>query len=91
MIAKLTNEQIAALRAGPPGEECVLVDEQSGKEYVLFDKAAYERWIERQIDEALEQVDRGEVEEWEIDSIKEEGLQRLDARRPINSEQRRMQ
>lgn len=78
MTIKLTAEQRAAMDSAGKHEPVVVLDEQTGREYVLFDRQAYDRWLAGEIDKALAEVDRGETEPWETESIKEAGRQELE-------------
>jgi len=88
MSCHITNEQRDALQANP-GEAVKLHDEKTGRVYLLVGEDAmpvfWEGYIQREVQRGLEAADRGEVEDWELESIKVEGqqlLQRDVAREP---------
>jgi hypothetical protein len=61
MTVKLTSEQREAIASSFGTEPLVLVDEQSGREYVLLEKQTYNDWLVQEIDSALKDVDAGRV------------------------------
>jgi len=85
MIAKLTQEQIAAINAVPPHENVELIDEDSQKSYILFDKAAYEAWVDQKLQEAFDDIDAGRVEPWDIERIKSDARARATQRQNTGS------
>lgn len=48
-------------------------------------KLTDEQYIQREVKKGLEAIDRGEVEDWEIESIKSEGRQIFENRRSQTS------
>jgi hypothetical protein len=72
MSAELTSDQILAMDGLAPGESLVLVDSRSQKEYVLFDKDAYDHWIAQQVNIALDEADAEPDVELDIEAIKRE-------------------
>ena len=76
MIAKLTDDQIAAMDSLPPGEPLELIDEGNQRSYILFDKEAYEAWVDSKLQEAFDAIDRGQVEPWDLEKMKRECLER---------------
>jgi hypothetical protein len=81
MIAKLTEEQRQALQANPE-RPLRVEDEQTRRIYLVVAEDAlptlWQDYIDREVRKGLDAIDRGEVEEWDIESIKSE------ARRIIN-------
>jgi len=84
MTAKLTEEQRLALEANP-GEPLRVEDAETHKVYLLVSEESlptlWEDYIQREVKKGLEAIDRGEVEEWEVQSIKSEGRRILEQRR----------
>ena len=80
MIPKLTDEQRLALEANPGRPLCV-EDEQTQKVYLVMSEEAlptlWDDYIRREVKKGLDAIDRGEVEDWDIESIKAEGRQIL--------------
>ncbi|MGO8745042.1 MAG: hypothetical protein ACLQNE_03540 [Thermoguttaceae bacterium] len=81
MIAKLTEEQRQALLANPE-RPLRVEDEQTRRIYLVVAEDAlptlWQDYIDREVRKGLDAIDRGEVEEWDVESIKSE------ARRIIN-------
>ena len=88
MIPKLTDEQRVALEANP-GKPLRVEDGQTHKIYLVLSEESlptlWEDYIRREVAKGLAAADRGDVEEWDIESIKSEGRQILEGRRPRNS------
>lgn len=80
MIAKLTEEQRQALQADPK-KPLRVEDEQTRKVYLVVAEEAlptlWQDYIEREVRKGLDAADRGEVEDWDVESIKSEGRQIL--------------
>jgi hypothetical protein len=81
MTPKLTEEQRKALHQSP-GRPVRVEDEQTHKTYLLVGEDAlgslWEDYIHREVQKGLEAADRGEVEPWEIESLKAEGRRILE-------------
>lgn len=81
MIAKLTQEQRRALQADPK-KPLRMEDEETHKVYLVVAEEAlptfWQDYIDREVRKGLEAVDRGEVEDWDIESIKSEGREILE-------------
>ena len=88
MTPKLTDEQRAALAANP-GQPLRVEDGETHKVYVVVSEESlptlWEDYIRREVAQGLAAADRGEVEDWDVDSIKSEGRQILEGQRPRNS------
>ena len=73
MTIKLTNEQRLALEANP-GEPLRIEDEQTRKVYLVMSEEAmpplWDGYICREVKRGLDAIQRGEVEDWDIESIK---------------------
>ncbi len=83
MIAKLTDEQRQALQANPE-RPLRIEDEETRKVYLVIAEEAlptlWQDYIDREVRKGLEAADRGDVEEWDIESIKSEARQILEQR-----------
>ena len=83
MTPKLTDEQRQALEANP-AVPLRVEDEQTHKVYLVVGEEAlpalWADYIHREVAKGLVAIDRGEVEDWEIESIKSEGRQVLEER-----------
>ncbi len=81
MTPKLTDEKRLALQANP-GKPLRLEDEQTQKVYLVMSEetlpALWEDITRCEVKKGLDAIDRGEVEDWEIESIKAEGHQILE-------------
>ncbi len=81
MTPKLTDEQRQALQANPDVPLRV-EDEQTHKVYLVVGEEAlptlWEDYIDREVRKGLAAIDRGEVEDWDVESIKSEGRQVLE-------------
>ena len=88
MIAKLTAEQRQALQANPQ-KPLRVEDEETRKVYLVVAEEAlptlWEDYIDREVRKWLDAADRGEVEDWDIESIKSEARQILAQRSPPTS------
>lgn len=88
MTPKLSDEQRQALQEHPD-KPLRVVDQQTRKVYLMVSEEAlptlWEGYIQREVKRGLEALDRGEVEDWEIDSIKVEGRQILGEHCPKTS------
>jgi hypothetical protein len=73
MTPKLTDEQRQALKANP-GAPLRVEDEQTHQVYLVVSEEAlptlWEDYIHREVKKGLAAIDRGEVEEWDVVSIK---------------------
>ncbi len=75
MIAKLTEQQRQALQANPERPLRVEDDETHRVYLVVAEEALPTLWqdyIDREVKKGLEAADRGEIEDWEVESIKSE-------------------
>jgi hypothetical protein len=83
MTPKLTDEQRLALEANP-GTPVHVEDPRTHKIYVVLGEESlptlWEDYIRREVEKGLAAADRGEVEEWEVESIKSEARRILDKR-----------
>jgi len=83
MIAKLTEQQRQALQADPE-KPLRVEDDQTHKVYLVVAEEAlptlWQDYIDREVKKGLEAVDRGEIEDWDIESIKCEARQILGLR-----------
>ncbi|HUT09147.1 MAG TPA: hypothetical protein VMY42_01500 [Thermoguttaceae bacterium] len=83
MTPHLTTEQREAIRANPH-EPLRVEDAQTHKVYLLVAEEAlptlWDDYIRREVRKGLDAIDRGEFEDWEIESIKAEGRQILEQR-----------
>jgi hypothetical protein len=81
MIAKLTKQQRQALQANPQ-KPLRVEDDETHKVYLVVAEEAlptlWQDYIDREVKKGLEAVDRGEVEDWDIESIKSEARQILE-------------
>jgi hypothetical protein len=81
MVVKLTDEQRRALQANPE-KPLRLEDEQTHLVYLMVAEEAlptlWQDYIDREVRKGLVAADRGELDEWDIDSIKSEGRQILE-------------
>ncbi len=85
MAPKLTDEQRLALEANP-GKPLRVEDEQTDKVYLVIGEETlptlWEDYIRREVRKGLDAIDRGEVEDWDIESIKAEGRRILEGGPP---------
>lgn len=76
MVLKITEEIRNAVKEHP-GQPIKLQDEQTRKVYLLIDESAmpafWEEYIRQEVWKGLAAIDRGEVEDWDVESIKAEG------------------
>ncbi|MFH1264689.1 MAG: hypothetical protein ABIK89_03135 [Planctomycetota bacterium] len=76
MTPKLTDEQRLALEANP-GTPLRVEDPQTHKRYLILSEEClptlWEDYIRREVEKGLAAADRGEVEDWDVQSIKSEG------------------
>lgn len=88
MTPKLTEEQRLALRANP-GKPLRVEDDQTHEIYLVVSEETlptlWEDYIRREVGKGLRAIDRGEVEDWDIESIKAEGRQILEQGPPQTS------
>ncbi len=82
MTPKLTHEQRAALAANP-GRPLRVEDETTNKVYVVVSEESlptlWDDYIRRELARGLAAAERGDVEDWDVDSIKSEGRQPIRA------------
>ena len=85
MMPRITEEQRAALRDNP-GRPVRVEDDQTHQTYLLLSAdampALWAEHIRREVAEGLAAIDRGEVEDWEVQSIKAEGRRILQSKDP---------
>ncbi len=88
MIAKFTEEQRQALQANPE-KPLRVEDEQTRKIYLVVAEEAlptlWQDYIDREVRKGLDAIDRGEVEDWDIESIKSEARRIIDQPPPATS------
>mgnify|MGYP000896169049 FL=1 len=88
MTPKLTSEQRLALQANP-GKPLRVEDDQTDTVYLVLPEEAlptlWEDYIRREVKKGLDAIDRGEVEDWDIESIKAEARQVLEQVPPPKS------
>lgn len=88
MTPQLTAEQREALQAHPD-KPLRVEDEQTHKVYLVVAEEAlptlWEDYIRREVKKGLDAADRGEVEDWDVESIKSEGRRILPQRRSQTS------
>ena len=81
MTPKLTEEQRQALEANPE-KPLRVEDEQTHKVYLVVGEEAlptlWQDYIRREVKKGLDAIDRGDVEDWDIESIKAEGRRILE-------------
>lgn len=81
MTPKLTDEQRQALEANP-AVPLRIEDEHTHRVYLVVGEEAlptlWEDYIHQEVAKGLVAIDRGEIEDWEVESIKSEGRQVLD-------------
>lgn len=73
---QLTPEMRDALAANPD-TPAYICDEQTRRVYLLMEQGKFpeleEEYIRACLEEARMSIERGEIEEWDVDSIKKEG------------------
>lgn len=73
MNPTITEEQRQALQQNP-GQPARVRDEQTDRVYLLFGadsmSALWEEYIRREVERGLAAIDRGEVEDGEVESVK---------------------
>ncbi len=88
MPPQLTAEQRRALQAHPD-EPLRVEDAQTHKVYLVVAEEAlptlWEDYVEREVKKGLGAIDRGQIEDWDIESIKSEGRSVLQQRRSPTS------
>jgi hypothetical protein len=88
MTPKLTDEQRAALAANP-GRPLRVEDEATNKVYVVVSEESlptlWDDYIRREVARGLAAAERGDVEDWDVDSIKSEGRRLMEGHRPQDS------
>lgn len=72
MTPKLTNELRLALQASPD-KPLRVEDEETHKVYLVMNEETLPTYIRREVKRGLDAIGRGEVEDWDIESIKTEG------------------
>lgn len=76
MSPTITEEQRQALQQNP-GQPVRVRDEKTGQVYLLLGadsmSALWEEYIRREVERGLSAIDRGEIEDWEVESVKAEG------------------
>jgi len=88
MSPTITEEQRQALQQNP-GQPVRVRDEKTDQVYLLFGaegmSALWDEYIRREVEQGLAEIDRGEVEDWEVESVKAEGRRILDRQDPLPS------
>jgi len=88
MTPKLTQEQRDALEANPE-KPLRVEDDQTRKVYLVVAEEAlptlWQDYIRRELTKGLEAADRGEVENWDVESIKAEAREILEQGRGSTS------
>jgi hypothetical protein len=88
MSPTITDEQRQALQQNP-GQPVRVRDEKTDQVYLLFGAEGmsilWEEYIRREVEQGLAEIDRGEVEDWEVESVKAEGRRILDTQDPLPS------
>jgi hypothetical protein len=83
MTPKITDEQRRALQENK-GHPVHVQDDQTHEAYLLLGAdampALWEEYVRREVAEGLAAIDRGEVEDWEVESVKAEGRNVLRSR-----------
>ncbi len=86
MTPKLSSEQRDALSRQPAGEPLPVLDDETQQVYFLVDRNAARDFailtLRRELEEANNQADAGEIEPWDVQSIIDEGERRLAERQP---------
>jgi hypothetical protein len=81
VIAKLTEQQRRALQANPE-KPLRVEDDETHKVYLVVAEEAmptlWQDYIDREVKKGLEAFDLGEVEDWDIESVKSEARQILE-------------
>lgn len=81
MIPRVSEEQRQALQANP-GKPLRVEDEQTSRTYLLLSEESlptfWADYVRREVAKGLGAIDRGEVEDWDVRSIKAEGRRTLD-------------
>jgi len=71
-VPKLTDEQRQAVRFHPGGFTRV-EDDQTQKVYFLIEesraKELYDQWVRQQLQVGFDEVDRGQLAEWDLDTF----------------------
>ena len=88
MTPKLSEELRVALQANPD-KPLRVEDEQTNRVYLVLSEEAlpsfWADYIRREVTKGLDAIDRGEVEDWDVESIKAEGRRILEQRPPSAS------
>ena len=88
MTPKLTDEQRQAVLEHP-GKPVRVEDEKTHKVYLVVSEETlptlWEDYIRSEVKKGLDAIDRGEVEEWDVESIKAQGRRILEQGRPQTS------
>ena len=73
-----------AALAAHPGEPLQFADQETGKVYLVFEQGTLpeleEEFIRARLEEGFAAIERGEVEDWDSESIKAEGRRILQQR-----------
>lgn len=88
MVPRVSEEQRQALQANP-GKPLRVEDDQTSRVYLLLSEESmptfWADYLRREVIKGLDAIDRGEVEDWDVQSIKAEGRRTLDRRPPSAS------
>ena len=83
MTPKITKEQREALQRSPE-KPLRMPDDETNKVYIIFDEQAlptlWEDYIRREVQCGVDQLDRGEGEEWDVEAFLKEAHRRHAAR-----------
>lgn len=88
MIPKVSEEQRQALQANPD-KPLRVEDDQTSRIYLLLSEESlptfWADYVRREVAKGLDAIGRGEVEDWDAQSIKAEGRRALDRGPPSAS------
>jgi hypothetical protein len=80
MILPLSDEMREAIH-NAQGQPLELLDEQTSKRYLLVESSGvdqlWEEWVQRSLQPAFDEADRGELRPWDPERIEAEGRRRL--------------
>jgi hypothetical protein len=86
MTPKLSHELREALQLQPAGEPLSVLDEETQRVYFLLDPQAAREFavftLRRELQPAIDQADRGELQPWDVEEIIAEGERQVIARKP---------
>lgn len=80
MILRMTDQMRQAISSSQ-GQPVEILDDRTSKRYLLVESSGIEQlwedWVQRSLQVAFDEADRGELREWSPDRIKAEGRKRL--------------